>query len=274
MDTNKKNRATILLNKKETAVYHAAVQREENYIGARIAEGRREKKLSLYALSDMLAEHGVEITAAGINRWELGRSVPNAYQLLAVAYALGLEEDMSFFVDGKADLSARGREKLQEYKQDLIASGRYKPVTQSKQFDIRYVIKPVSYLTASAGTGALLDENQFENVRFPENAVPAGADFALYVSGDSMEPVYRDGQLVWVQRCETLRPGETGIFIYEGNGYIKAYGEQLPSADIADEFSDSYGNVRMQPVLISYNENYESIKVLPTSRFQVIGKVL
>ena len=32
------------------------------------------------------------------------------------------------------------------------------------------------------------------------SSVPAGAEFGIYVSGDSMEPRYHSGQIVWV-RC-------------------------------------------------------------------------
>ena len=37
--------------------------------------------------------------------------------------------------------------------------------------------------------------------------IPAGADFGIYVGGDSMESIYHDGQLVWVQKCSEILPG-------------------------------------------------------------------
>ena len=252
--------------------YNAETEKADNYLGERIAEARTDKKLSLAAFKSILSEYGVEIGTAGINKWELGRAVPNAYQLFAIALALGLEEDMSFFIRSKADLNGEGRCKLQEYKQLLIDSGKYKPAQPRKK--IRYITKPVSYLKASAGTGAFLDEGQFEEVRFPENAVPDGSDFALYVSGDSMEPVYHDGQIVWVQKCEALNIGDVGIFVYGGYGYIKSYDEQEPDENILEDFTDSYGNVHMQPVMVSYNENYDPIEVAPHLEFQIVGRVL
>lgn len=80
---------------------------------------------------------------------------------------------------------------------------------------IVYVDMPVSYLAASAGTGAFLDEGNFEMVSVPKNTIPAGAEFGIRVSGDSMMPTYCDGQIVWIQQCQTLNPGEVGIFIYD-----------------------------------------------------------
>lgn len=272
MNNSEKREKVILLNAKKAAAYNAAADRDKNYIGERIAEERSRQHLNLSDFSALLFSHGVEISPSGINKWELGKAVPNGYQLLAIAHALGLEDEMDFFMSTAGTLNDVGRKKLNAYKSDLIATGLYKP--SAPRAIINYVTKPVSYLAASAGTGAFLDDGQFENVRFPENAVPAGADFALHISGNSMEPVYHDGQIVWVQKCNDLNPGEVGIFVYEGNGYIKLYDEQVPDEKFAEDFTDSYGNTRMQPVMISYNENYDPIVVSPSSLFQIVGRVL
>ena len=133
---------------------------------------------------------------------------------------------------------------------------------------------PVSNLAVSAGTGEFLDEGNFEMVSFPEKSVPKGADFGVRVSGDSMEPVYHDGQIVWVEECETLAVGEVGIFVYDGDGYLKVYSEQEPNEQQKDAFTDSYGCLHMQPVMLSYNQAYEPKAIMPDSRFQVVGRVL
>ena len=261
-------------NSKKAAAYNAAADRDNNYIGERIAEERGRQRINLATFSRMLKEYGVEIGPTGINKWEMGKTVPNGYQLFAIACALGLEDELGYFMSVGGTLSEEGRRKLNAYKDDLIATGKYTAVPRVRKSAIKYIYRPVSFLSASAGTGAFLDEGQFENVRFPESAVPAGADFALHVSGDSMEPVYHDGQIVWVQKCEKLKPGEVGIFVYEGNGYIKAYDEQEPEDDILEDYTDSYGNVRMQPVMVSYNERYEPILISPNALFQIVGRVL
>jgi hypothetical protein len=87
-----------------------------------------------------------------------------------------------------------------------------------------------------------------------------------------MEPVYHDGQIVWVQPCNSLSIGEVGIFVYDGDGYIKAYDEQEPEDQ--DEFTDSEGCLQMQPVLVSYNEAYPPKVVSPHTDFLVVGRVL
>ena len=130
------------------------------------------------------------------------------------------------------------------------------------------------HIRVSAGTGSFLDEDNFEIVSFPENAVPAEADFGVRVSGNSMEPVYHDGQIVWVERCETLSIGQVGVFVYDGEGYLKSYGEREPDESDREAFTDSYGRLHMQPVLISYNKDYSDRIISPERGFRVIGRVL
>ena len=83
----------------------------------------------------------------------------------------------------------------------------------------------VSLFAASAGYGDYLDDEKFEMMEFPANTVPDGAQFAVPVDGDRMEPLYKDGQLVWVQQCTDLNVGDVGLFVVDGHGYIKTYDE-------------------------------------------------
>ena len=256
---------------KDTA-YNAVADREMNYIGKRIAEARNQAGLSLVDFKQVLEGYGVSVSTTAINKWELGGSSPNAYQLLAIGQALGIEPDFSYFMSTGAqpELNREGLRKVAEYKADLIASGKYKP----RAAVIRYIDMPISNLAVSAGTGAFLDEGNFEMVSFPENAVPKGADFGVRVSGDSMEPVYHDGQIVWVQQCERVGVGDVGVFIYDGEGYLKIYDEQEPCAEDKEMFTDSYGVLHMQPVMLSYNQKYDPRVISAHAGFQIVGRVL
>ena len=250
--------------------YNAAGDRESNYIGRRIAEMRSERGLSLGDFSRELSRRGVEIGVSAVNKWEKGASVPNAYQLLAISEVFGFAGATECFMStSRWELSAEGLKKLADYRADLVASGRYK---LQKAAAIEYIDMPVSSLRVSAGTGAFLDEDSFETVSLPASSVPEGAEFGVRVSGDSMEPVYRDGQIVWVRRCQRLEVGEVGIFVYDGEGYLKVYGEQFP--DEPEAFTDSYGTVRPQSVMISYNKAYEPRAVSADAAFQIVGRVL
>lgn len=256
------------------ACYNAEAERQENIIGARIDEARRNAGLSLVDFSELLKQYGVTMSPSGINKWAKGSALPNAYQMMAVCLALDLDVDVSYFCSNYVpSLNDAGLAKVREYRDDLIASGKYKP--QPKVVNIiKYIEMPVSNLAVSAGTGAFLDEGNFEMVSFPEKSVPKGADFGLRVSGDSMEPVYHDGQIVWVEECESLAVGEVGIFVYDGDGYLKVYSEQEPEDCNKELFTDSYGCLHMQPVMLSYNQSYAPRVVMPDSVFRIVGRVL
>ncbi len=252
--------------------YDAAEERSENVIGQRIAEARKRNGMTQQDLTEYLKQFGVSISKYAECKWETGETVPNAYQLVAVCAALGMDDVLRHFSMKSASLlNDDGERKIMEYRADLVASGKYRPAQTRK---IRYVEMPVSTLGASAGTGNFLDDENFEMVSFPENTIPDGAEFGVRVSGDSMEPVYHDGQIVWVKQCNTIEIGEVGIFTLDGDGYIKSYDEQEPDENNRDEFTDSYGELHMQPVLVSYNQAYAPKPIKPTSNFRLVGKVL
>ncbi len=258
-------------------LYDSVKERSENVIGTQIQAAREARGLSLVRLSELLSKYGISAQKTSISRWENGSTIPNAYQLLALCHALEIEDGIEYFTrEPKKDdaLNSEGWKKLAEYKALLIASGQFKPEPSAASSAIEYVTKKISMLPVSAGPGEFLSDECFEDVDFPASDVPENADYGIKVNGNSMEPVYHDGQIVWVQRCETLNPGEVGIFEYGGSGYLKQYEEQEPDAEVIEAFTSSDGDVRMQPVLVSYNSKYEKIVVSPHTYFRIEGRAL
>lgn len=78
-----------------------------------------------------------------------------------------------------------------------------------------------------------------------------GADFIIGVSGDSMEPTYSDGDLVYVEKRQILNAGEIGIFMINNECFIK---------EVAEDG------------LKSHNPKYKTIP--GSDSIQCIGKVL
>ena len=152
--------------KEQSNLYDAVAEKDANYVGKQIHAARKDLKISLEQFSQLLAQYGVEITRTALNKWELGKAVPSAYQLLAVCAALHLEDGFDYFVSNtkRPLLNAEGRRKVKEYREDLIASGKYREMPP--MLEIRYLDMPVSDLPVSAGTGAFLDEGNFEMVSF------------------------------------------------------------------------------------------------------------
>ena len=258
--------------------YNAKQAKDNNEIGSRIAEIRKKRHISQAGLAKLLEGCGVSVQPAAVAKWENGMTVPNAYQLIAVCVTLNVPDMIPEFT-GMAklpdfELNEQGLKKLGEYRELLIASGRYKPFAVETAPNIATVMIPTSYIRAAAGTGNFMDEENFEEREYPENFVPAGTDFALFVDGNSMSPVYVNEQVVFVQHCDTVRPGQIGIFSIDNEVVIKIYDEQEPDESCKEEFTDSSGFVHPQVVLRSYNSDWQPRPVSPYQEFHVFGRVL
>lgn len=93
------------------------------------------------------------------------------------------------------------------------------------EYDECHIIEMPSYLqTASAGYGNWLEEAEEITITVPDTPMTRQANFAIRVSGDSMEPKYSDGDLVFVKKQDDVEVGEYGIWIVDGDAYIKKRG--------------------------------------------------
>ena len=106
----------------------------------------------------------------------------------------------------------------------------------------------------SAGTGQYLNDVRVERIELP---VDVDADFVIPIKGDSMEPDYQDGDLVFIQTSVDLNDGVIGVFNYNGEAYIK----QL----VIDED---------QAYLHSLNPEYKDMPITPDTDFRIIGEVM
>lgn len=85
-------------------------------------------------------------------------------------------------------------------------------------------------MPVSAGVGIDLDDETATELRIPDNAKTQDADYALRISGNSMEPKFHNGDILLVQSCDSIEVGELGIFILDGAGYFKKFdGDRLLS---------------------------------------------
>lgn len=100
---------------------------------------------------------------------------------------------------------------------------------------------PLYNLPVSAGPGVYLDDTDAEEITIPDNPKTSDADFALRISGNSMEPKYHDGDILLVENCDAVEPGELAIFILDGNGYFKKFG-----GDRLISLNPEYGEILLQ----------------------------
>lgn len=74
----------------------------------------------------------------------------------------------------------------------------------------------------AAGVDGLTEGEDYEDIpRTPD--MPARADYCLTVSGDSMEPYIKDGQMIFVERDAQLNDFDVGVFAVNGAIYVKQY---------------------------------------------------
>ena len=78
---------------------------------------------------------------------------------------------------------------------------------------------------AAAGKSADFNDMIAGTKEFPVTDENRCADYTIGVSGDSMEPTFYDGDIVFVKRTDDLNVGDIGIFQKDNSIYIKEVGE-------------------------------------------------
>lgn len=113
------------------------------------------------------------------------------------------------------------------------------------------------YGSVSAGTGLYLDDEQVETINFGADMIPTGTDFCLKVNGDSMEPMFNNGDYVFIKRETDFRNGSIGVVIVNGEAYLK-------KIYITDN------SIR----LVSLNKKYKDITVTQDDTLKYVGTVV
>lgn len=83
--------------------------------------------------------------------------------------------------------------------------------------------QPYAQVAAAEGAGAFLLDDGYEEISVEMNKYTKQADVILKVVGRSMEPVIADGDRVLVRQQPSVRIGEIGVFIVDGQSYLKEY---------------------------------------------------
>lgn len=129
---------------------------------------------------------------------------------------------------------------------------------QNKVVDLHNHVEETMYGYLSAGTGEPLAEEIQEPIRIPKSILPQQHyDLVLKVNGDSMEPMFRDEEFVFVRKTEDIRSGQIGVFIIDGESYLK-------KVYINDDHIK----------LVSLNKDYEDLFFDDVSEIKVVGTVV
>lgn len=175
----------------------------------------------------------IGVTGNAVSNWENGRSRPDIHLLPALCSVLNVTlYELFDLPDPAQSLSENEQQHLTSYRMlseghrravnvltDTLLSEEQKQNTAPAVRTLLFFDKPLA-----AGIG---DPSEFEEHTVPfhvyEDRVKTRADFVFAVSGDSMEPSYHDGDLVYVERASAVSDGETGAFISGNECYLKVY---------------------------------------------------
>lgn len=180
----------------------------------------------------------IGITGNSICNWENGRGRPDINLLPDICRALHVTMyDLFDMEDPGIRYTAGEQMFLEHYKQ--LTPGHQMAVSQMVDTLLKVQIaestpqiRRLTYYRRplAAGFG---DPTEFDDEGEPIFLYSSGkvdrADCVFTVNGDSMEPVYHNGDMVLVSRipdAPDLEPGEVGAFIIGNETYIKVYREE------------------------------------------------
>ena len=231
-----------------------------SFVGEQIKKYRNIKGMTQQDIADALGESSGRV----IYNWEKGIGRPDCDKLARLCDLLEVSADELIGCKSMADRpTATEWTTLQKYRAldehgkeivDYLIDSEYKRVaTLSRKPKPRMLKMDYYTLPASAGTGNFLDSEFAEELLVPESAEAEQADFVISVGGDSMEPTYHDGDKVFVEKCDSVDIGEVGIYVVNGEAYIKELGNHK---------------------LISYNEKYKPIPLTENDSVYCCGRVI
>ena len=211
--------------------------------------------LKKYSVSNLLDRFATSRSA--INAWKKGNI--NAGTTAEIANALDVS--LEYLITGQEkssptiELTADERELLDIYnnlspksqgqvKERAIVLAELEaqtdPVVDEEPEEIETIFIEYSTLKVSAGTGEpLIDDTYPEFIEVKRSELTEESNFAVQISGDSMLPRFKNKDIVLVRSQPEIDIGEIGVFIIDGDGYIKKRGKDR-LISINPEYDDIY----------------------------------
>jgi len=229
----------------------------------------------------------IGVTEVTIGNWERGTKTPGLAAIISLGDALSVSLDTladfkppndrrttllpeeGSLIEKYRRLDVFGRKAVSticEIELARLTEGQQKHNTGGKILTFPSRMEKQRYIPAyrspsAAGIAVPLEGNEFEMI-LADSSVPADADFAVRIQGDSMSPYIEDGSMVFVSKSGEISNGDVGIFCVDGAMYCKQF------------FKDQHGNV----YLLSANPDREDANVFLAadsgSTLSASGKVI
>jgi len=226
-------------------------------IGLRLKEARLAKNLKQEELAELIGAK----SPSAVSTWEVGKAKPDCVTLLRICEVLHISPNQLLGFNVNVDTPTLNEWAILHKYRDIDEIGK-DAVSAVLDAEYRRVVKPKKArllkldfynYPASAGTGNFLETETPDEIVVKECAEAEAADYVIPISGDSMEPSYHGGDKVFVEKCDSVEIGEVGIFVVNGDAYIKELGNRC---------------------LISHNSAYKPIKIGSSDSVYCCGRVL
>ena len=183
------------------------------FSGLRLKQRRENQNLSQVEVANIL-----KINRSSYNSWESGRAKPNKKNLTALAAILDVPvtyfESEYNIVNNYLQLSPNNQVKAEEYVEELLLSEQTSNVTPL------FSVQVLADVQLSAGLGeGFFDEFETETVYSDEEQY--GYDIAAWIDGDSMEPVYKSGEVALIRSNGFDYDGAVYALSWNDSVYIK-----------------------------------------------------
>ena len=233
----------------------------KTHYGNVIRDNRKKMGYTQQQVADL-----VGVSKNHVTNWEAGRARPDLNVIPAICKTLAISLSAFFSVPDAQDALSREEHQLVDDYRHLTPRDRLLIRTSiEKMLELseaelwercRLSFLPIlhNYQQAAAGTGTPLDSATETYQAFVRKSKEAEqADEIVTVNGSSMEPMFHHGQDVFVEHTSELSVGDIGLFVVNGEGFIKVWA------------SDH---------LHSLNPEYPDIVLHEDDQFRCIGRVL
>ena len=241
--------------------------------GERLKRLRKQKGLTQQQVADVL-----NIQKATYSGYETGRREPDVPKIKTLAKLFGVSGDEilgSEFASKEPALTPPELDHIKKYRTldghgketvDVVLDKEVQRMEEMRKAEEKKALKPkaaqepedkvvIPFMRnrASAGEGVSLEDDDYVPIVLDCTYETSKADYAVRVTGSSMEPKYFDGDILLIRKQPSVDVGQIGIFTINDEGYVKKQGVDR---------------------LISVNPDYDDIYPSPDDDVRCCGLVL
>lgn len=200
-------------------------------------------------------ETGIKMSKSHLSQYVNGKSSPDQHKLYLLAKTLNVSEAWLLGYDVPKEDKKNNIPSIETIYNQL-EKPRQTKVYNFAEYQLREQNKrPKTTIEirgyVSAGTGEWLEDEIVDEVSY-EGVIPEH-DFAVKVNGDSMLPLFEDGQVIFIKSTSDVRDGQIIVCQVNNEAFVKKLS----------------GNK-----LVSLNKKYEDISICDTDDFKIYGVVV